>query len=116
MNVLVGKVNPSGKLAETFPVKYEDCATSRYFPGIERTSEYRESIYVGYRYYDKQNFPVEYPFGYGLSYTDFEYADLKADETGVSFTLKNVGKCDGAEVSQIYVGKCDGKFSVRKRN
>ena len=106
-NVLTGKVNPSGKLAETFPVKYEDCSSANYFPGKQMTVEYREGLYVGYRYYDTANVPVAYPFGYGLSYTKFDYSNLEVDDTGVSFTVTNVGDCGGAEIAQLYVGKKD---------
>ena len=105
MNILVGKVNPSGKLAETFPVKYEDCSTAKYFPGKKLTAEYREGPYIGYRYYEKAGVKVEYPFGYGLSYTKFEYDGLKVDDGGVTLTVKNVGEVGGAEVVQLYVGK-----------
>ncbi|MCI9010683.1 MAG: glycosyl hydrolase [Clostridia bacterium] len=110
LGVISGKVNPSGKLAETFPVKYEDCSSASHFPGKQMTVEYREGLYVGYRYYDTANVPVAYPFGFGLSYTKFEYSDVKADEKGVTFTLKNTGERDGAEVAQLYVGKKDGKI------
>ncbi|MBR1891847.1 MAG: glycoside hydrolase family 3 C-terminal domain-containing protein, partial [Clostridia bacterium] len=105
MNVLVGKVNPSGKLAETFPESYGDCPTANYFPGKKLTVEYREGMYVGYRYYEKAGVNVKYPFGFGLSYTKFEYSDLKINDDGVTFTIKNVGERDGAEVTQLYVGK-----------
>lgn len=104
LDILTGKVNPSGKLSETYPVKYEDTPAYNNFPSKERTAEYREGIYVGYRYYDTAKVPVQFPFGYGLSYTTFEYSNLKVDEMGASFTLTNTGKCDGAEVAQLYVG------------
>ncbi len=109
-DVLVGKVNPSGKLAETFPVKYKDCSSAAFFPGKQMTVEYREGLFIGYRYYDTANVPVAYPFGFGLSYTTFEYSDIVADENGVTFTIKNTGDFDGAEVAQLYVGKKDGKI------
>jgi beta-glucosidase len=96
-------VNPSGKLSETYPLKYEDVPTANYFPAKERTVEYREGLYIGYRYYDTANVPVLFPFGYGLSYTSFEYSDLKTDGKTVTFTLKNTGDVDGAEVAQLYV-------------
>ncbi len=108
-NVLTGKVNPSGKLAETFPVKYEDCSSANYFPGKQITVEYREGLYIGYRYYDTAKVPVAYPFGHGLSYTKFEYSDIKADDKGVTFKITNTGGYDGAEIAQLYVGKNDGK-------
>ncbi|MDE7405381.1 MAG: glycoside hydrolase family 3 C-terminal domain-containing protein [Clostridiales bacterium] len=109
MNVLTGKVNPSGKLAETFPVKYDDCPSASHFPGEQMTVEYREGLYIGYRYYDTANVPVAYPFGYGLSYTTFEYSDISADQNGVTFSITNTGDYDGSEIAQLYVGKIDGK-------
>ena len=109
LNVISGKVNPSGKLAETFPEKYEDCSSAKYFPGKQMTVEYREGLYIGYRYYDTANVKVAYPFGFGLSYTTYEYSNIKADEKGVTFTVKNTGEKDGAEIAQLYVGKKDGK-------
>ena len=105
LNILTGKVNPSGKLSETYPIKYEDTPAFRYFPSPQRTAEYREGIYVGYRYYQAAGVNVQYPFGHGLSYTDFAYSDLQADENGVEFTITNTGKRDGAETAQLYVGK-----------
>jgi beta-glucosidase len=103
VNVLTGKVNPSGKLAETYPVKYEDVPSADFYPGEQRTSEYREGLYVGYRYYDKAGVEVKYPFGYGLSYTEFEYEALEVKEQSVSVTVKNIGSVSGAEVIQLYV-------------
>ena len=108
-DVLTGKVNPSGKLAETFPVRYEDCSSASHFPGKEMTVEYREGLYIGYRYYDTVELPVAYPFGYGLSYTTFKYSDIKVDDKGVTFTITNTGDYDGAEIAQMYVGKKDCK-------
>ncbi len=104
LDILTGKVNPSGKLNETIPRRLEDTSCFRYYPSQERNSEYRESIYVGYRYYEKANIPVLYPFGFGLSYTSFSYSDLKITEDGISVTVKNDGSYDGAEVVQMYVG------------
>ena len=103
-NILTGKTNPSGKLAETFPVKEGDAASERY-PSRTMTTEYRESLFVGYRYYDSANAPVSYPFGYGLSYTTFEYSDLAISQDGVTLKVTNTGKRDGKEVVQLYVGK-----------
>ena len=108
LKVVMGEVNPSGKLAESYPLKYEDASSAPYFPSKERTAEYRESVFVGYRYYETANVPVLFPFGYGLSYTTFEYSDLKVTDKGATFTLKNTGKMDGAEVAQLYVSKRDG--------
>jgi beta-glucosidase len=110
-NLLTGKVNPSGKLAETYPVKFSDNPAYFYFPGSRRSVEYRESVYVGYRYYDTANVPVHFPFGYGLSYTNFAYSGLKVskkkikdtDTLTVSFKVKNVGSVAGAEIAQLYV-------------
>lgn len=109
LDILTGKTTPSGRLSETYPLKYEDTPAFRNFPSTERNSEYRESIYVGYRYYDTAKVRVQYPFGYGLSYTTFEYSDLKTDEWGTTFTLTNKGSYDGAEVAQLYVAMPDGK-------
>lgn len=109
LDILTGKVNPSGRLNETYPVRYEDTPAFRYFPSEERNSEYREGLYVGYRYYDTSKVRVMYPFGFGLSYTQFEYSGLEVDDTGVSFTVTNTGKTDGAEVAQLYVGMKDAK-------
>lgn len=111
-DVLSGKVNPSGKLSETYPLKLEDNPSYEYFPGNPLTVEYRESIYVGYRYYDKVLKPVLFPFGFGLSYTTFEYENITLDKTEmddadtltVTFTVKNTGAVDGAEIVQVYVG------------
>ena len=109
LDILMGKVNPSGKISETIPRRLEDTPAYRYYPSQERTSEYRESLYVGYRYYDTAKVPVLYPFGFGLSYTSFEYSDIKVTDDKVSFTIKNTGNCDGAEVAQLYVGLPDAK-------
>lgn len=110
-DVIYGDVNPSGKLAETFPFNNEDNVVCKYFPMGPRTVEYRESIFVGYRFYDKAKKTVQYPFGHGLSYTKFEYSKIKLSKTKikegekltVSFKLKNVGDRAGAEVAQVYV-------------
>ena len=108
LKVIMGDVNPSGKLAESYPVKYEDVSSAPYFPAKERTAEYRESLYVGYRYFETAKVPVLFPFGFGLSYTTFEYSDLTVTDKEATFTLKNTGKMDGAEVAQLYVSKPDG--------
>lgn len=105
LNILNGKVNPSGKLAESYPYKYEDCVASTTFPGVEMTAEYREGLFVGYRYYSTAGVKPRYEFGYGLSYTKFEYSNLKVTDDGVSFDIKNVGEMDGAEIAQLYIGK-----------
>ena len=105
MKVLYGEVNPGGKLAESYPVKYEDNSSAPYFPGLENTVEYRESLFVGYRYYATAGVKTAYPFGYGLSYTTFEYSDLKVTDKGVKFTITNTGERDGYEIAQLYIGK-----------
>lgn len=115
MDILTGDVNPSGKLSETIPRRLEDTPAYRYYPSQERTSEYRESLYVGYRYYDTADVPVLYPFGFGLSYTTFEYSGLEVNEEGVSFTITNSGSRDGAEVAQLYVGLPNGKVFRPKK-
>jgi beta-glucosidase len=113
-DALVGIVNPSGKLNESWPLKLEDTPCHRYYPGKERTCEYREGLYVGYRYYDTAGIPVRYPFGHGLSYTAFSYSDLNADEKQVTFTLTNAGRVAGAEVAQVYIG-CKNSRIYRPR-
>ncbi|MSS10238.1 glycosyl hydrolase [Clostridium sp. WB02_MRS01] len=110
LRVIVGEVNPSGRLSETYPLRYEDTPAYRYFPGAERCSQYREGIYVGYRYYDTGKIKVQYPFGYGLSYTTFSYKNLEVLENEVRFTLTNTGRVDGKEVVQLYVGGPKGRI------
>lgn len=105
LNVLTGKVNPSGRLNETYPIHYEDTPCYHYYPGKERSSEFREALYVGYRYYTTIDKKVRYPFGYGLSYTKFRYYNLKVNEQGVTFGIANTGDVAGAEVAQLYIGK-----------
>jgi beta-glucosidase len=110
-DILIGKTNPSGKLAETFPIKLEDNPSYANFPGGPALVEYRESIFVGYRYYEKVDQAVLYPFGYGLSYTQFEYRDLNLiksqnttdDWLTVTFKIKNTGPVAGKEIAQVYV-------------
>ena len=110
-NILTGNVNPSGKTSETYPVAFEENPTAGNYPGGPVTSEHRESVYIGYRYYDSAEKDVVFPFGYGLSYTTFEYSDIKlsadkikdTDTVTVSFKIKNTGAVDGAEVAQVYV-------------
>lgn len=107
-DALLGKVNPSGKLNETWPLQLEDTPACAYFPSKERTAEYREGLYIGYRYYDTANIPVRYPFGHGLSYTTFLYSDIHAEKDRVTFTIANAGAWDGAEAAQVYVSCKDG--------
>ncbi len=105
LHVLTGQVNPSGKLNETYPLSYEDTPAYRYYPSKERSSEYREGLYVGYRYYTTVGMKVRFPFGYGLSYTTFAYSDLQVTGEGVTFTLTNTGEREGTEIAQLYVGR-----------
>ncbi|MDD5053136.1 MAG: glycoside hydrolase family 3 C-terminal domain-containing protein [Sulfuricurvum sp.] len=106
-NVLFGKVNPSGKLPETFPIKISDNPAYGNYPGVNNVVNYTEGIYVGYRHYDTRNIEPLFPFGYGLSYTTFEYSNLKLKKKGklltASFEIKNTGKIAGAEVAQFYI-------------
>ncbi|NEG89431.1 beta-glucosidase GluB [Bifidobacterium aerophilum] len=101
--VLTGEVNPSGHLAETWPLRYDDCPSSGWYPAIGRDAIYREGPFVGYRYYETAGVPVRFPFGYGLSYSTFTYSALVADETGVEFTVTNDSDVPGATVAQLYV-------------
>ena len=105
LRVLTGECNPSGKLNETYPYRYEDTPACVYWPSKERSSEYRESLYVGYRYYTTVGKEVCFPFGYGLSYTSFAYENLRLEDDRAVFTLRNVGARDGAEIAQLYIGK-----------
>ena len=103
LKAILGEINPSGKLSESYPVKYEDVSSAPYFPAEQRNVEYREGLYVGYRYFETAKVPVLFPFGYGLSYTTFEYSDLKVTDKEATFTITNTGSVDGAEVAQLYV-------------
>lgn len=111
--LLLGQANPSGKLAETFPAEQAHVASDPYFPGTVRQSQYREGIWVGYRYSETANIPALFPFGHGLSYTQFEYSDLKAEGNSIeneqtitlSVTIKNIGDRDGFETIQLYIGQ-----------
>ncbi len=114
-DALLGKTNPSGKLNESWPLSLEDVSSNPYFPSKERTAEYREGLYVGYRYFDTADVPVRYPFGYGLSYTSFAYSDIKVTDRDVSFTVTNTGECDGAEVTQMYVSCKNGSVYRPKK-
>ncbi len=131
VDVLSGKQSPSGKFTMTWPVKFTDAYSSKNFPidedpridmlnqgkkGNVRNvdfTEYEEDIYVGYRYFDSFNVPVSYPFGFGLSYTTFEYSDAniaqKGDNYEVSVTVKNSGECEGKEVVELYISAPDSK-------
>ena len=102
-DLLYGRVNPSGKLAESWPMAYGDVPSSEIY-GKTADALYQEGIYVGYRCYDKAGVPVRWPFGYGLSYTTFAYSGLTAEGDRVSVSVKNTGTCAGAEVVQLYIG------------
>ena len=114
-DIISGAVNPSGKLPETYPMTYTDTPAVNNFPGNPASVEYRESVYIGYRYYEKAKKAVRYPFGYGLSYTTFEYSDIKLDKASmtendnltVSFRIKNTGDVSGYEIAQLYVADKD---------
>lgn len=101
-DLLYGRVNPSGKLSESWPFTYGDVPSSEIY-GKTADALYQEGVYVGYRYYDKAGVPVRWLFGYGLSYTEFSYSDLTVNGDTVSVTVRNTGKCAGAEVVQLYV-------------
>lgn len=117
VDVLTGKANPCGKLAETYPVCLKDTPTSFRYPDSKEDVQYRESIFIGYRYYDKVERNVRFPFGFGLSYTSFEYSDIKLKKKNltkgegakVTFTIKNTGDVAGSEIAQVYVAKPESK-------
>lgn len=137
-DVLMGKVNPSGKLTDTYPITFSDAWSSQNFPLITTDNKpdismfisgeavknenrnhdytvYAEGIYVGYRYFEKYNVPVSFPFGYGLSYTSFDYSDAKLSENNgeylATITIKNSGKYPGKEVVQLYVAAPESKYA-----
>ncbi len=106
--IVSGNVNPSGKLAETFPLKTEDIPCIKNFSenacGVKKDNvEYREGVFIGYRYFESKNIPVRYCFGYGLSYTSFEYTDMSISLPKVNVTVKNSGQKAGSEIVQLYV-------------
>lgn len=104
-NALTGKVNPCGKLAETWPLAYADIPSAVGFATRRKAVEYREGLYIGYRYFTTAEKAVRFPFGYGMSYTTFAYSDMAADEQGVSLTVTNTGSVAGTEIVQLYVAK-----------
>ena len=104
-DVLTGKVNPCGKLAETWPLAYADVPSAADFATRRKTVEYREGLYIGYRYFTTAEKAVRFPFGYGMSYTTFAYSDMAADEQGVSLTVTNTGSVAGTEIVQLYTAK-----------
>lgn len=105
VDVLLGVVEPGGRLAETSPRSLADTPTAGRFPSALRTTEYREGPYVGYRYYESAGVPVAFPFGYGLGYTSFAYADLDVDASGATLTVTNTGDRAGSDVVQLYIGR-----------
>ena len=115
VRVLFGEVNPSGKLPESFPKKLADNPSYLFYGGEGDTAEYREGIFVGYRYYDRKETELLFPFGHGLSYTSFEFSDLRlsrdriTDQESLTATVRvtNTGKCAGKTVVQLYVGDCE---------
>ena len=109
-DALTGKVNPCGKLAETWPLTYADVPSAANFATRRKTVEYREGLYIGYRYFTTAEKAVRFPFGYGMSYTTFAYSDMAADEQGVSLTVTNTGSVAGTEIVQLYVAKKDGQI------
>ena len=123
-DILTGKVNPSGKLPDSFPLKYEDVPSANTFPGepadFPINSFYKEGIYVGYRYYNTFDVPTAYEFGYGLSYTSFEYSDIKlssqnfSSKTSVTITVENTGKVAGKEIVQLYLNAPISKIEKPK--
>ena len=104
-DALTGKANPCGKLAETWPLAYADVPSAADFATRRKTVEYREGLYIGYRYFTTAEKTVRFPFGYGMSYTTFAYSDMAADEQGVSLTVTNTGSVAGTEIVQLYVAK-----------
>lgn len=123
LDVLMGNVNPSGKLPFSIPFKLEDCAAHSFgeiaYPGNGKQVEYKEDILVGYRWHDTKNIPARFAFGHGLSYTSFKYSDAKMrNDSGkwiVSLKVKNTGKMTGKEVVQLYVGKEDSSIPRAKK-
>jgi beta-glucosidase len=103
LDVLTGAANPAGRLAETVPVRLSDTPTADTFPGRQRTAEYREGLFVGYRYYTTAGVPVTFPFGFGLSYTTFAYSGLAATQESATVTVTNTGAAAGSDVVQVYV-------------
>lgn len=116
-DLVTGRVNPSGRLAETWPLRLEDVASSRYFDRTSKDLEYRESLFVGYRYFSSYEVPTLFPFGHGLSYTDFAYRDFRVLDQGrtVRVRVENTGQRAGREVVQVYVENPDrGRIQARR--
>lgn len=110
LDTLTGRVNPSGKLSETYPINLADVPSSDDYPAEGDFALYKEALYVGYHYFTSLDKTVKYPFGYGLSYTDFSYSQLDVTELGVTVTITNTGLVDGAEIVQLYVAKEDSQI------
>ena len=110
LDVLTGAVNPSGRLAETYARSLEDHPTAAWYPATGPLSYYREGPFIGYRYFTTASVDVAFPFGYGLSYSRFEYSDLAVDQDGATLTVANTSMCDGTEVVQLYVSAPGGVF------
>lgn len=122
VSLIKGEVNPSGKLSETFPLALEHNPSHLNFPGVNEEVNYAEGIYIGYRYYEKKNIEPQFPFGHGLSYTEFEYDNLVVDkkvwaedEIEVKFKLKNIGKREGKEIVQLYVSQNNPYYDRPKK-
>lgn len=112
-DVLTGAVEPGGRLAETMPFALSDTPTASRFPSTDRTAEYREGPFVGYRHYETAAVPVAFPFGYGRGYTTFSYSELEVDDTGAHVTVTNTGTRAGADVVQLYVGRVSASGVLR---
>ncbi len=115
LDLITGAEVPTGKLSESYPFAYEDCSVANYSDTEKRNLEYREGPFIGYRYYDTADVAVQFPFGFGLSYTTFAYSDLTVTDKGVKFTITNTGKRDGAEIAQLYVGKKESSLIRPKK-
>lgn len=119
VNLLLGKKNPSGKLNETYANNLEDYPSFKFYPGDRNHLEYRESIFVGYRYFDTAQKEVKYPFGFGLSYTTFEYNNMKVKNNNnlveVHVTITNTGNFEGKEVVQLYISCLNSKLFRAKQ-
>ena len=115
LDIIVGKEIPTGKLSESYPFAYTDCSVVNYADTEKRNLQYREGPFIGYRYYDTADVAVQFPFGFGLSYTTFEYSALSVSEEGIKFTIKNTGNRDGAEIAQMYIGKSESRLIRPKK-
>ena len=113
--ILAGDENPSGKLAESWPYRYEDCPSASFYSNGNRDAEYREGLFAGYRYYDTAEVPVRWGFGYGLSYTTFVCSDLRTEENRAFITVENTGERAGDEIVQLYLGRKESAIFRPKR-